>query len=96
MNSLALKLVTVGLLATVNYVQADSSLETLNNRLAELYKKKSIVENRLMNCELKYKEDSSKKCHDLESQHYAIRDEIKRLEPKIREKELLAIIGNKK
>ena len=96
MNSLTLRLITVGLLATVNCMNADSSLETLNNRLAELYKAKTVVENKMMNCEIKYKNNSSKMCHDLESQHYSIRDEIKRLEPKIREKELMAIIANKK
>jgi len=95
MNFLAIRLLTVGLLATVNYTQADSSLEVMNNRLAELYKSKTIVENKLLNCELKHGKESSKKCHNLESQHYAIKDEIKRLEPKIREKELMAIISNK-
>ena len=96
MTFLTLRLITVGLLATVNYAQADSSLETLNNRLAELYKSKAIINNKLFNCQLESKDDSSKKCHNLEEQHYAIKDEIKRLEPKIREKELMAIIANKK
>lgn len=96
MPFLTLRLITVGLLATVNYANADSSLEVMNNRLAELYKNKSITENKLLNCELKYRDDSSKKCHDLEGQYYSIKDEIKRLEPKIREKELLAIISSKK
>lgn len=96
MPFLTLRLITVGLLATVNYVNADSSLEVMNNRLAELYKNKSITENKLLNCELKYRDDSSKKCHALESQYYSIRDEIKRLEPKIREKELMAIIKGEK
>ena len=96
MSFLTLRILTVGLLATVNYANSDSSLETLNNRLAELYKSKAVTEHKLFNCELKYKEDSSKKCHNLESRYYSIKDEIKRLEPKIREKELMAIIADKK
>ena len=96
MTFLTLRLVAIGLIATNSCINADTSLETLNNRLAELYKSKTVVEHKLFNCELEYKQNSSKKCHNLESQHYAIKDEIKRLEPKIREKELLLIISRSK
>ena len=96
MTFLTLRLVAIGLIATNSYINADSSLETLNSRLAELYRNKATIDNKLFNCQLENKDNSSKKCHNLEEQYYAIKDEIKRLEPKIREKELLSIISNKK
>lgn len=85
------RLILMSVLALI-VLNADS-LETLNNRLAFLYKQKSITSNKLMNCQM---DKSIKECKLLESKLYDIRDSIKKLEPLIREKELLQIIKNRK
>ena len=87
-------LVACSILTTATYAEDNKkdkdALTILNDRLQELYKAKTKCHNKLSDCEMKHKD--RKQCHDIEGQCYDIEDEIKRLLPIIREKELLQII----
>ena len=85
-------LVACSILTTATYAEDNKkdALTILNDRLQELYKAKTKCQAELNKCEVKH--GDRKQCHSIESKCYDIKDEIKRLMPIIREKELLQII----
>ena len=68
-----------------------SSLGIMDNRLAELYEKGKTLNQKLLDCQLKRQTT----CKHIEMAIYDNKISIEKLEPKIREKELLDIIRHK-
>ena len=96
MRNIIINSIAVGsILTTATYAKDNKkdALTILNDRLQELYKAKTKCQAELNKCEVKH--GDRKHCHSIESKCYDIKDEIKRLMPIIREKELLSIIRNK-
>ena len=94
MRNIIINSIVVGsILTTATYAEDNKkdTLSILNNRLQELYKAKNKCQVELNKCNMV----KNKECRNIEHKCYDIKDEIKRLMPIIREKELLSIIRNK-